>query len=149
MCHVKYEQGSLMVKRILAVVGSPRKNGNTHILVSKIAEGARAKNAEVDDLAAGFRCFLEHFVRTIINSSLAEPFYIQFFLSHSFTEFNHSFLGKRKTVVNKNKLFKSLTYKILQFLWCFQQIWVSKHVLQIFDNYKNYIYVRIREKIVY
>ena len=30
-----------MTRRILAVVGSPRRNGNTHILVSKIAEGAR------------------------------------------------------------------------------------------------------------
>jgi len=39
-----------MVKKILAVVGSPRKNGNTHILVSKIAEGARANKAEVDEL---------------------------------------------------------------------------------------------------
>jgi multimeric flavodoxin WrbA len=39
-----------MVKKILAVVGSPRTNGNTHILVSKIAEGARANKAEVDEL---------------------------------------------------------------------------------------------------
>jgi multimeric flavodoxin WrbA len=31
------------MKRILAVVGSPRRNGNKHILVSKIAEGAIAK----------------------------------------------------------------------------------------------------------
>jgi len=39
-----------MAKRILAVVGSPRRNGNTHILVSKIAEGAKANDAEVDEL---------------------------------------------------------------------------------------------------
>ena len=41
------------MKRILAVVGSPRRNGNTHILVSKIAEGARTKGAVVDELFLG------------------------------------------------------------------------------------------------
>lgn len=41
------------MKKILAVVGSPRRNGNTHILVSKIAEGAKAKDAEVDELLLG------------------------------------------------------------------------------------------------
>jgi len=41
------------MKRILAVVGSPRRNGNTHILVSKIVEGARAKGAIVDELFLG------------------------------------------------------------------------------------------------
>lgn len=41
------------MKRILAVIGSPRRNGNTHILVSKIAEGARAKGAVVDELFLG------------------------------------------------------------------------------------------------
>ena len=41
------------MKRILAVVGSPRRNGNTHILVSKIAEGARTKGAIVDELFLG------------------------------------------------------------------------------------------------
>jgi multimeric flavodoxin WrbA len=44
---------SLIMKRILAVVGSPRKNGNTHILVSKITEGARAEGALVDELFLG------------------------------------------------------------------------------------------------
>lgn len=39
-----------MTRRILAVVGSPRRNGNTHILVSKIAEGARSGGAVVDEL---------------------------------------------------------------------------------------------------
>ena len=41
------------MKKILTVVGSPRRNGNTHILVSKVAEGARAKDAEVDELFLG------------------------------------------------------------------------------------------------
>ena len=41
------------MKRILAVVGSPRRNGNTHILVSKIAEGAKEKGALVDELFLG------------------------------------------------------------------------------------------------
>jgi len=41
------------MKKILAVVGSPRRNGNTHILVSKIAEGARANKAVVDELFLG------------------------------------------------------------------------------------------------
>lgn len=38
------------MKRILAVMGSPRKNGNTHILISKIVEGAKANGAVVDEL---------------------------------------------------------------------------------------------------
>ncbi len=42
-----------MSKRILAVVGSPRKNGNTHIIVSKIAEGAAENGAVVDELFLG------------------------------------------------------------------------------------------------
>ena len=41
------------MKRILAVMGSPRRNGNTHILVSKIVEGARANGAVVDELFLG------------------------------------------------------------------------------------------------
>jgi multimeric flavodoxin WrbA len=41
------------MKRILAVIGSPRRNGNTHILVSKIVEGAKAKAAVVDELFLG------------------------------------------------------------------------------------------------
>ena len=41
------------MKKILAVVGSPRKNGNTHILVRKIAEGAKAKGATVEELFLG------------------------------------------------------------------------------------------------
>jgi len=38
---------------MLAVVGSPRRNGNTHILVSRIAEGARTKGAVVEELFLG------------------------------------------------------------------------------------------------
>jgi len=41
------------MKKILVVVGSPRKNGNTHILVSQIAEGARTEGAVVDELFLG------------------------------------------------------------------------------------------------
>jgi multimeric flavodoxin WrbA len=41
------------MKKILAVVGSPRKNGNTHILVGKIAEGAKAKGTAVEELFLG------------------------------------------------------------------------------------------------
>jgi len=38
------------MKKILAVVGSPRKNGNTHILVRKIADGVKARGAPVEEL---------------------------------------------------------------------------------------------------
>ena len=36
------------MKKILGVVGSPRRNGNTHILVSRILEGAEEAGATVD-----------------------------------------------------------------------------------------------------
>lgn len=36
--------------KILGVVGSPRKNGNTHILVSRILEGAKVNGAFTDSL---------------------------------------------------------------------------------------------------
>jgi len=49
----RIEEEHLMSKRVLAVVGSPRKNGNTHILVSKIAEGAAENGAVVDELLLG------------------------------------------------------------------------------------------------
>ena len=39
--------------KILAVVGSPRKGGNTEILVSKIAEGAQAAGAQVEVVRLG------------------------------------------------------------------------------------------------
>jgi multimeric flavodoxin WrbA len=41
------------MKKILAVVGSPRKNGNTHILVRKIADGVKARGAAVEELFLG------------------------------------------------------------------------------------------------
>lgn len=41
------------MKKILAVVGSPRKNGNTHILVNKIIEGAGEKGAQAELLFLG------------------------------------------------------------------------------------------------
>jgi multimeric flavodoxin WrbA len=41
------------MSNILAVVGSPRKGGNTEILVSKIAEGARAGGAQVELIHLG------------------------------------------------------------------------------------------------
>jgi len=39
--------------KILAIVGSPRKGGNTDVLVSKIGEGARAGGAEVEIVRLG------------------------------------------------------------------------------------------------
>jgi len=36
------------MKRILGVVGSPRRNGNTHLLVSKLLEGAQGAGASTD-----------------------------------------------------------------------------------------------------
>jgi multimeric flavodoxin WrbA len=42
-----------IMKKILAVVGSPRKGGNTDILVQKVAEGAASKGAKVETLRLG------------------------------------------------------------------------------------------------
>lgn len=36
------------MKRILGIMGSPRKNGNTHILLNTILEGAEAAGAQID-----------------------------------------------------------------------------------------------------
>jgi len=36
--------------KLLGVIGSPRRNGNTHILVAKILEGAEEEGSEVDTL---------------------------------------------------------------------------------------------------
>jgi multimeric flavodoxin WrbA len=41
------------MKKILGVVGSPRKNGNTHILVSKILEGAAEEGVAGDLVLLG------------------------------------------------------------------------------------------------
>ena len=38
------------MKKILGIMGSPRRNGNTHILVSKILEGAESEGARGDIL---------------------------------------------------------------------------------------------------
>ncbi len=38
------------MKSVLGIVGSPRRKGNTHILVSRILEGARAEGAATDIL---------------------------------------------------------------------------------------------------
>ena len=38
------------MKRILGVVGSPRRNGNTHILVSRILEGAKEAGGIVETI---------------------------------------------------------------------------------------------------
>jgi len=38
------------MRKILGVVGSPRRNGNTHILVSRILDGAKEEGAQVETL---------------------------------------------------------------------------------------------------
>jgi len=42
-----------VMKRILGVVGSPRRDGNTHILVSRILEAAQEAGAQTDLLLLG------------------------------------------------------------------------------------------------
>lgn len=42
-----------MAKKILGIIGSPRKNGNTHVLVSRILEGARDNGADTEMIALG------------------------------------------------------------------------------------------------
>ncbi len=41
------------MKKILAVVGSPRRNGNTHLLISRLLEGAREKGAHTSIVLLG------------------------------------------------------------------------------------------------
>jgi multimeric flavodoxin WrbA len=41
------------MNKILGVIGSPRKKGNTHILVSRILDGAKAEGAETEMLFLG------------------------------------------------------------------------------------------------
>src|SRR4030042_733316 len=38
------------MNKILGVIGSPRKKGNTHILVTRILEGAKAEGADTEIL---------------------------------------------------------------------------------------------------
>lgn len=38
------------MKKIIGIVGSPRRNGNTHVLVSRILDGAREAGAAVETL---------------------------------------------------------------------------------------------------
>ncbi len=38
------------MKKILGIVGSPRRMGNTHILADRVLEGAKAQGAGVDEL---------------------------------------------------------------------------------------------------
>lgn len=42
-----------MSSSVLGIVGSPRKNGNTHSLVSKILDGARQEGATVETIFLG------------------------------------------------------------------------------------------------
>jgi len=44
-----YKDGVIM-KKVLGVVGSPRKNGNTHVLVSKILEGVQSEDISTDTI---------------------------------------------------------------------------------------------------
>jgi len=39
--------------KILGVIGSPRKKGNTHVLVSTILDGAKAEGADIETLFLG------------------------------------------------------------------------------------------------
>jgi multimeric flavodoxin WrbA len=41
------------VNKVLGIVGSPRKKGNTHILVSRILEGAEAEGAATETVLLG------------------------------------------------------------------------------------------------
>ena len=41
------------MQKILGIMGSPRKKGNTHILISKILDGARSEGAEGEILFLG------------------------------------------------------------------------------------------------
>ena len=36
--------------KVLGIIGSPRRNGNTHILVNRILEGAKSQGAETDSI---------------------------------------------------------------------------------------------------
>jgi multimeric flavodoxin WrbA len=36
--------------KILGIIGSPRRNGNTHILVNRVLEGAKSEGSEIDSI---------------------------------------------------------------------------------------------------
>lgn len=45
-----WDRGKKMNSKILIVLGSPRKKGNSAILAAQVAEGAMAKGADVDSI---------------------------------------------------------------------------------------------------
>ncbi len=47
------------MKTVLGVIGSPRKNGNTHVLVSRILDGARDNGASAETILLGELKILE------------------------------------------------------------------------------------------
>ncbi len=56
------------MKRVLGVVASPRKKGNTHILVSRILEGAKEQGAVTDILFLNDLTIREGCVSEIVHS---------------------------------------------------------------------------------
>lgn len=47
------------MSRFVGVVGSPRRNGNTHVLVSRVLDGAASAGAQIDTLFLGERSIRE------------------------------------------------------------------------------------------
>ncbi|MFB3897112.1 MAG: flavodoxin family protein [bacterium] len=47
------------MKKILGIIGSPRKKGNTDVLVSEILKGAKTQGAEIDSIYLGDLHILE------------------------------------------------------------------------------------------